>query len=267
MPTATICLRTIFINFLFISTITISAQKALIHSHNDYERKVPFYQAYAQQVYSIEADIYALDGKPLLVGHSRSDLSDDRTLESLYINPIVNIFKENKGRPWRDSDKTFQLLIDLKTPTEPTMAELIKIIGKHPEVFDPQTTPLAVRIVITGFVPKPEDFSKYPDYIFFDGLTNIPYTPNQLKRIALISLPLHKYVDLKGKDIFTQQEKENVIKEIEKAHNMGKLIRFWGAPDNIFVWTTLYVMGADIINTDKVENCTEFFENLDKMRK
>ena len=40
----------------------------LIHSHNDYARRVPFYQAYAQQVSSIEADVFLHDGQ-LLVGH------------------------------------------------------------------------------------------------------------------------------------------------------------------------------------------------------
>ncbi|GHV66094.1 hypothetical protein FACS1894199_08750 [Bacteroidia bacterium] len=35
------------------------AQSVFIHSHNDYERRVPFYQAYAQQISSVEADIYA----------------------------------------------------------------------------------------------------------------------------------------------------------------------------------------------------------------
>jgi len=248
--------------FSILFSVTVSAQKkALIHSHNDYQRKVPFYQAYSQQVYSIEADIFAFEGKPLLVGHSVSDLSDDITMESLYINPIINIFKENKGRAWRNSDNTFQLLIDLKTPVEPTLDRLIDLVKGYPEVFDPETNPCAVRIVITGFVPAPEKFAEYPNYIFFDGLTSIEYTPDQLKRVAMISLPLHKYTSWKGKGILPQQDKDIIQAEIDKAHAMGKMIRFWGAPDNELAWTILAVMGADIINTDKVEVCTEFFGN------
>ena len=34
-------------------------QTVLIHSHNDYQKNIPFYRAYSQQVHTIEADIYA----------------------------------------------------------------------------------------------------------------------------------------------------------------------------------------------------------------
>ena len=60
-------------------TLTASAQApVLIHSHNDYTRNVPFWQAYAQNVYSIEADVFLKDGT-LLVGHEMEDLSPDMT--------------------------------------------------------------------------------------------------------------------------------------------------------------------------------------------
>ena len=36
----------------------VAERPILIHSHNDYCRRAPFWQAYAQQVYSIEADVF-----------------------------------------------------------------------------------------------------------------------------------------------------------------------------------------------------------------
>lgn len=36
----------------------VAGRPILIHSHNDYCRRAPFWQAYAQQVYSIEADVF-----------------------------------------------------------------------------------------------------------------------------------------------------------------------------------------------------------------
>ena len=53
---------------LFVCGVAAAQPPVLIHSHNDYARRVPFYQAYAQQVASIEADVFLRDGK-LLVGH------------------------------------------------------------------------------------------------------------------------------------------------------------------------------------------------------
>ena len=40
---------------LFVCGVAAAQPPVLIHSHNDYARRVPFYQAYAQQVASIEA--------------------------------------------------------------------------------------------------------------------------------------------------------------------------------------------------------------------
>ena len=60
------------------------------HSHNDYWRRVPLYDALAAGCNSVEADVW-LSGADLLVGHSQISLTKDRTLESLYIEPIISI--------------------------------------------------------------------------------------------------------------------------------------------------------------------------------
>ncbi|EWC45307.1 hypothetical protein DRE_00706 [Drechslerella stenobrocha 248] len=59
-----------------------------IHSHNDYWQEVPFYKAISVGAISVEADVYLRDGD-LLVGHEEAALSPNRTLRSLYINPII----------------------------------------------------------------------------------------------------------------------------------------------------------------------------------
>lgn len=60
------------------------------HSHNDYWRHVPLYDALAAGCTSVEADVW-LSGKDLFVGHSKNSLTKERTLESLYIDPLVSI--------------------------------------------------------------------------------------------------------------------------------------------------------------------------------
>ena len=91
----------------------LSAQQAvLIHSHNDYRQRVPFYQAYSQQLYSIEADVYAVEETgELLVAHDPEELGTASTLDELYIEPILSLYKRNNGRPWKNSDNRLQLLI------------------------------------------------------------------------------------------------------------------------------------------------------------
>lgn len=67
------------------------------HSHNDYWRHVPLYDALAAGCTSVEADVW-LSGNDLFVGHSRQSLTKERTLESLYIDPIISILK-NQNTP------------------------------------------------------------------------------------------------------------------------------------------------------------------------
>ncbi len=244
---------------------TTFAQKDIfIHSHNDYQRRVPFYQAYAQQLSSVEADIFLSKDNQLLVAHDLYELPTASTLDELYINPLVHLFKQNGGKPWKDSDKKLQLLIELKTPATPTLDMVVQKLNAHPEVFNPAVNPYAVQIVITGeFVPKPADFSKYPAYIQFDGLLDEKYTPKQLARVAYISVPFFEYAQWNGKGTLVTDQKKKVEAVIDQIHAMGKPIRFWGTPDHVTAWNTFHTMGVDIINTDVPELCADFFHNFD----
>ncbi|KAM3068455.1 Altered inheritance of mitochondria protein 6 [Clarireedia jacksonii] len=64
------------------------------HSHNDYSRSVPLFEALAAGCTGVEADIWINDetgGTDLLVGHSSKPLQHDRTLQALYIQPLLTI--------------------------------------------------------------------------------------------------------------------------------------------------------------------------------
>lgn len=233
----------------------------MIHSHNDYEQRVPFYQAYAQEVFSVEIDVFSKNGQ-LLVAHNKEDLDTAPTIETLYIEPLVGLFRQHGGKPWKASQNQMQLLIDLKTPEAQTLPLLVKLLGNYPDVFDPQVNPLAVRIVISGNRPAPASFHTYPLFVFFDGEADVDYTDEQLKRIAIISAPFATYSQWNGKGSLIASEKAAVQQVIDKAHAQGKMIRFWGSPDYITAWNTFHAMGVDIINTDRIEECADFFRSF-----
>lgn len=233
----------------------------LIHSHNDYAQRVPFYQAYAQQVSSIEADVFLHDGQ-LLVGHDVEDLRADMTFEALYVEPIVTLFARNGGRAFRDSDQTLQLMVELKSETDPTLRAVAALLGRWPEVFDPEVNPAAVRVAVTGRVPAPEAFDRYPRFLGFDGAWDADYTPEQLGRIALISINFRDFSQWNGKGTIIPAEKERLEQVIDRAHEQGKPVRFWNAPEGTTVYYTFYDMGIDYINTDKPEVCAAFFADF-----
>lgn len=259
-------LNKIYLLVLLTGLISISInaqQRILIHSHNDYEQRVPFYQAYAQQVASIEADIYTTGkANELKVAHDLKDVANAPTIDEAYITPLVNLFKQNGGRPWKNSDKTLILLVDLKTPANPTLDILVSKLKAYPQVFDATVNPYAVKVVISGNRPDEKDYSKYPSFISFDGYKT-DYTPEQLKRIAMISLSFADYSVWNGKGSIKKAELEKVVKVINEVHALGKPIRFWGTPDGVTAWNTFHNLGIDYINTDRPEACADYFSHFD----
>ncbi|KIX08333.1 uncharacterized protein Z518_02989 [Rhinocladiella mackenziei CBS 650.93] len=63
------------------------------HSHNDYWRKEPLFSALDAGCTGVEADVWLYDSE-LYVGHSIASLTSERTLRSLYINPLVKILEQ-----------------------------------------------------------------------------------------------------------------------------------------------------------------------------
>lgn len=62
------------------------------HSHNDYWRDKPLFDAIHAGCTSVEAEIWLDDSNEALqVGHSHRELSQNRTLRNMYIDPLLNL--------------------------------------------------------------------------------------------------------------------------------------------------------------------------------
>ena len=101
---------------------------------------------------SVEADVYLIDGK-LLVAHDRKDVKPDRTLESLYLDPLRERIKANGGRVYKDGPTIF-LLVDVKTAAEDTYAALDKVLANYADIVsvvkDGKFEAKAVTVVLSG---------------------------------------------------------------------------------------------------------------------
>src|SRR5690348_11986597 len=83
------------------------------HAHNDYEHKRPLLDALEHGFCSFEADIHLVDGQ-LLVAHNRAATKSNRTLQSLYLDPLRERIRKNGGRVYPGGPEC-TLLIDLKS--------------------------------------------------------------------------------------------------------------------------------------------------------
>ena len=102
--------RILSILLLALSTVMSAQRPVIMHSHNDYDRTAPFWEAYSQHCGSIEADVFLQDGE-ILVAHNRKDVTSERSLRKMYIEPIVKLFRENGGRMWKGSDYFKEVLL------------------------------------------------------------------------------------------------------------------------------------------------------------
>lgn len=224
-----------------------------VHSHNDYLQNVPFWKAYAAGASSIEADVF-LVGDSLFVAHTQEEINTKRSLERLYFEPLQEALALRMDRP-----KQLQLLIDIKSEPYASLDAIIKTLKKFPSILEED----AITITISGRRPKPSEYPKYPDYIFFD-YQSLEGVENQgiLDKIALISLSFRNFSEWNGMGRLTAEDLEKVSNTIEKAHGLGKPFRFWATPDSKTTWKAFADLGVDFINTDVPFECVHYLNAL-----
>lgn len=221
------------------------------HAHNDYEHTLPFYTAYHAGFGSIEADVFPVNGV-LAVAHSKKEIKAQRTLKSLYLDPLLKELLRNPKRK-------VKLLIDIKENYKESLQLLMQELGplkKYLVTSSDKNKP--VTILISGERPAPNEYKDYPAYIFFDDDLKLFHTPGQWKRIGLVSLSFERYSSWNGEGPIADKDINLLIHTIDSVHHAGKQIRFWAAPDNETSWILQMKLGVDLVGTDKIEKFSEF---------
>lgn len=247
-------LKKIVFFFILTFTTTVYAQTVKVHSHNDYEQKVPFWYALGSGVSSIEADVFLVNNQ-LYVSHEEKDIQKSRTFESLYLKPINKALEMNMI-----NQESLQILIDSKTDAKTTLDQIVRSIQKYPRI----TAQNKVKFVISGNQPKLEEYTSYPDFIFFDYQKLENLTTDQWKKVALVSLSFPQYSKWNGKGGLTEDDLPKVTEVIKKAKSFGKPFRFWAIPDGKTSWEFFAHNGVDFINTDHPKECVEYINSLEK---
>ena len=245
-------LRKLLICVLFCSISALYAQTPKLHSHNDYMQKVPFWNAFSAGLNSIEVDVFLKKGK-LYVTHSANEIDKNKTLEKLYLEPIMEVIKNNIA--FQD----LQLLVDVKSDAIKTLAKIEQTLKKYPKIIEHPN----IKIVISGNRPNAEDYYKYPEYISFDyqELDNA-LAPKNLEKVAMVSTSFKDYSVWNGKGRLTHDDFDKVSNIIKKLKTFKKPIRFWATPDSKSAWNTFVKLGLDFVNTDQPSKCAEYVNTL-----
>jgi len=245
--------------FFSVVGITANGQEyttSSIFAHNDYVHPIPFLTSYYQQVGFIEADVFLQQGE-LMVAHTRQEISKGRTLDELYLSPLVDKINIHNGFVYARHEKSLTLMIDLKTEGAATLKVLVQKLKTYPSLLRCPT----LTVVVSGNVPNPATWKDYPTFIFFDGRPGRQYTAEQWDRISFVSTAFSDHASWNGKGMLTKAEHEKITNLITGVHASGKKIRFWGAPDFSNAWLTFMNLKVDILGTDDVTGLSKFIAN------
>ncbi|MCK7556316.1 alkaline phosphatase [Chitinophaga sedimenti] len=202
-----------------------------------------------------------LRGDQLLVAHTQKEISPLRTIESLYIEPLLRELRLNGGKPYSNGDR-LQFMIDLKNNGDTALKVLERKLQPIRQYFDTERNPNAVRLVISGDMPDPARYGNYDPIFFFDGRPGVNYTPDQLKRIAFVSTPFSDFTKWNGLGRLVEAEKAKVKRFVDSVHTAGKPVRFWGVPDTRTAWLASMKLNIDFLNTDKPGEMALFLNSL-----
>ena len=245
--------RNTYLFFLFLITFYFPSFAQInfprVHSHNDYEQERPFWEAYETGCGSIEVDVFLLNDS-LFVAHELETIDKKKTLNSLYLKPIIEVLINAQSKP-------FQLLIDVKTDAEPTLERLIIELKKYPVLL----TQDKVHFVISGNRPAPQHYKNYPTYSFFDHQSIEDLDEIDLEKVALISLPFYKTASWNGKEKLPAVAEQKIKAMLEVIHAKNLPFRFWATPDTELSWKTMSELGVDFINTDRPKACSAFVKS------
>ena len=223
------------------------------HSHNDYEQARPFHLAYENGFASYEADVFLVDGD-LKVAHDKEDIKPDRTLRSLYLDPMSAAAKANKGWLFKPGQQVV-LMVDIKAAGAEAWKVLRTQALQYPSLFATHGRG-PVRIVVSGDRPRDLIFADPQAITWFDGRASDLETPGG--PIHMISENWRSHFTNVGLSPFKQEEKDKLLAWTGKAHALGRKVRFWATPESEKLWETLVENGVDYIGTDKPDVLNKF---------
>ncbi|KAL3431123.1 hypothetical protein BDV09DRAFT_176881 [Aspergillus tetrazonus] len=260
-----------------------------VHSHNDYWRDVPFYTALSLGCISVEADVWLYNGT-LHVGHDESSLTDERTFESLYINPILDVLERQNPKskfltaPTHNgvfdtsTDQTLYLWVDSKTSGPETFEAVIAALeplrqkGYLTTVKNNETLIQGpVTVIGTGNTPYDMVGPVADRDYFYDGpLAALNENGNEGITSLISPIASTSFTSAIGEltlgvdSVLSDEQLDTLRSQISIAKEKGIKARYWGAPSwpirarNI-LWTTLIKEGVGLLNADDLAAAAEYF--------
>ncbi|MBN9117887.1 MAG: phosphatidylinositol-specific phospholipase C/glycerophosphodiester phosphodiesterase family protein [Planctomycetes bacterium] len=232
------------------------------HAHNDYEHARPLLDALECGFCSVEADVWLVKGQ-LLVAHTPVQWNTSRTLEKLYLDPLRDRAKANRGKI--QPGATFYLMIDVKTEAKETYAALAKVLEDYADVLtvtrDGKTETKAVTVVISGNRDAKTMAEQKTRYAALDGRPSDLGTDPPAALVPWISDSWKSHFKWDGTGTMPDDERKKLREFVAKVHKQGRKVRFWATPETEAAWKELLAADVDFLNTDKLKELEKFLRD------
>ena len=235
------------------------------HSHNDYLRQKPLWEAVPYAFASIEVDIHLVDGA-LLVGHDGDDLDVTKTLQSLYLDPLRDHVREHDDRVY-PSPHSLVLLIDIKSDAKSTYEALRGVLSQYSEMLtsysEASAQPGAIAAIVSGNRPRELMMTEVVRFATYDGRIADLNAEVPANFISLISDNWENHFEWRGLGSLSEGDHLQLAQIVQAAHRRGYRLRFWNtpSPENGSVedvWSQLLDAGVDLMNIDDLKAYRDF---------
>lgn len=232
------------------------------HSHNDYTRNRPLFDALKYGFTSIEVDVYWNKGR-MVVTHDNRKLDEKPTLEELYLNPLRKIIKDNGGTVYPNSEVQLVLMVDLKSEKVETYQALKNIFSSYVDIIERfengQKVSGPIKVLLSGGPPVDLIENDENRYFYVDGSEEQWSMNFPVELMPRASTNYRSHFKWYGKGEMPDDEEQKLRELIKKAHDAGRKVRFWGCPNRTEVWKKLLDEGVDWVNVDDLRGFHEFY--------
>lgn len=233
---------------------------ARAHAHNDYRHARPLLDALEHGFSSVEADVFLVEGK-LLVGHDRGELRPERTLEALYLDPLLERVRRNGGSVHPGGGE-FILLLDAKADGEAVYRALQALLPEYAEmltVFRADAIERrAVTAILSGDRPRAAVEADAERLVALDGRLPDLESDAPASLVPLVSQDWASAFAWRGSGRMPEAQRRELRRLVEAAHARGRKLRFWGTPHAPSLWDELFDAGVDLLNADDLEGLEDF---------
>ena len=211
------------------TTVTLAPPLEQGHSHNDYWRPHPLTDALQLGFKSVEADVFLLD-TTLQVGHDRASLRPEKTLQTMYLEPMRQVLRTKKTLYTKPAE--LWLYVDFKNDGPGTYAQLQRILARYQDVLSTPKQPRqgGVKVILSGGYPRQEVLADAQRLVYLDGSLQDLQAGASSKQFPAVNGDWQQSFKWNGEGPMPATEAARLRQWNDLAMRNGQKIRFWNLP-------------------------------------